>query len=233
MDAGPGAASVNQALRLYYRSWRFIVAVSLILWSLPAVTALWISSFYGNDRGLALEAAWLTLMLLVSPLFDAAIIWRLHCLTGTASTSWREIASVAAKRWPYLFFTSVLFQLKVLTGLLLFVVPGFYLALCYSFFTPIAVFENAYPSEILRKSKALVSGRFRDIFKHLAFLTIISLACEQLISALLPGEAQSWWVIEKISGQIVWAFYTVGLYVLYRRYTLQSAGKETGNEARA
>lgn len=79
-------------------------------------------------------------------------------------------------RWVHFAFLSIIKWFAIIIGLVLFIVPGMYLAVRWSFAEYYVITEKMRPLEALRASSALTSGYRWKIFGYTVLTTILFIA---------------------------------------------------------
>ena len=157
---------------LYAKNWRKFVPF-LILLILPTlilsalgVISLYLdvylpeSSFISNIIILAIFVASLLFTFWIS----IALLRALAMAANNQPFDWKNLFSTSSSLiWPIL-WTSFLVSMIVLAGGLLLIVPGIIFAIWYNFTIYTVVFENTRGLNAMRASKALVVGRWWDLF---------------------------------------------------------------------
>jgi hypothetical protein len=130
-----------------------------------------------------------------------------------------------AKSMPYLrplFWLIVQTSIRVLLGLLLFVIPGILLSLNYSVSVPVAIFENLRGSEALRRSTDLTEGyRGRIFVIYFVFwlIGLIESSALEYLAKMLPGTF--WWssvfpqLVDLLSSTLIDPLLLIALALVY------------------
>jgi len=150
-----------------------------------------------------------------------------------------DASSQAMKLWGRVLGASIMSGILGVLALLLFIVPGIYLFVCFSLVAPVAVFETLRGSEVLSRSRALVQQRgFLAVLGYgVAFYAVY------LVLSLAPGMAISFglellevpehWVLTAMTSMpinIVSSALVIGATLLYIDASGQRALSPVGTD---
>jgi hypothetical protein len=141
--------------------------------------------------------------------------------------------------WISLVVATVLYEVMVAVGVLLFVVPGLFVFISGSLYGPVVVVERCPPLRAARRSRELVRGSFWPV----AVLVTLALVLTELVtvvSGFALGELPDRWshvlggyVVEVLTSPLLGVGVAVLYYALLRRERERLAladgsGRETG-----
>ncbi len=136
--------------------------------------------------GFSLVTGLLFVMLLLVSLLISA--YQQSAMIQIAARDDKNIGSVLKKslrQVPALFWATLLAGLLILIGLVLFLIPGIILAVMLAFVGYVVVLEGVSGTQALSRSRALVKGRWFQVFwRGLAFVLIIGIPAGVVSSVL-------------------------------------------------
>jgi hypothetical protein len=97
-------------------------------------------------------------------------------LLGRVPQLQTEFAAALA-RWPLLILSSLLAGIVVFAGLLLLVLPGIYLLVCFLLLLPVVLFETHTPWQLLMRCMRLMQPLWRKALAAAVIATLIVLVC--------------------------------------------------------
>gem|GEM_PF-1574517 len=139
---------------------------------------------------------------LVPSFFLGGLVGGLHRLQLGEAVSWGSLFRMGAALFPGVLAVVLLSGLGIGVGIVLFVVPGLYLATRWLAVLPVAVIERPGVFASFRRSAQLVRGRGWDVFAFvlLGFLLLVAVQIlllfagglvVSLLSSLFPGFEQT------------------------------------------
>jgi hypothetical protein len=168
--------------------------------------------------GILVAAIAAVIGVIISAVLQAAI------MRGAAQGSIGDAVDIdASYKWGFARFGSVLLisilvGLAVLGGLLLFVIPGIFLAVMFSVSIPALVVENRRGTEAMGRSWNLVKGHFWHAFGLIVLAFIIAGIVAGIIGAIGSAISDNWfvtWIFSSISQIIVAPFSALISVLLY------------------
>ena len=155
---------------------------------------------------------------IISAVLQAAI------MRGAAQGSIGDPVDIdASYKWGFARFGSVLLisilvGLAVLVGLLLFVIPGIFLAVMFSVAIPALVVENRRGTDAMSRSWNLVKGHFWHALGLIVLAFIIAAVVGGIIGAIGGAISDNWfvtWIFSSIAQIIVAPFTALVSVLLY------------------
>ena len=155
---------------------------------------------------------------IISAVLQAAI------MRGAAQGSIGDPVDIdASYKWGFARFCSVLLisilvGLAVLVGLLLFVIPGIFLAVMFSVAIPALVVENRRGTDAMSRSWNLVKGHFWHALGLIVLAFIIAAVVGGIIGAIGGAISDNWfvtWIFSSIAQIIVAPFTALVSVLLY------------------
>lgn len=140
----------------------------------------------------------------------------------------KEIAKQAIRKTPQLIAASLIVNLLIGIGLLLFIIPGIILAVMFSLIMPVIILEDKGVLESLNRSRRLVSKRWSKTLILLIILVAAILATEILGSMAAVASAPVGYIISITATAIIEPIYPVAITCLY--YSMKA--KEISEERR-
>lgn len=138
--------------------------------------------------GFSLVTGLLFVVLLLVSLLIAA--YQQSALIHIASQADKNIGLVLKKslnRVPALFWATFLAGMLIIIGLFLFLIPGIILAVMLAFVGYVVVLEGVSGTQALSRSRALVKGRWFEVFwRGLAFVIIVGIPAG-IVSSIIDG----------------------------------------------
>ena len=139
-------------------------------------------------KGFSLVSGLIFVVLLLISLLIAA--FQQSALIHLASQDDKQLGSILKKsfhRVPALFWATFLAGLLIMIGLFLFLIPGIILAVMLAFVSYVVVLEGVGGTQALSRSRALVKGRWFEVFwRGLAFMLIIGIPAG-IVSSIIDG----------------------------------------------
>jgi hypothetical protein len=183
---------LGDAFAVYRRHFRvlFGVALAIVLPVQLIVSGVGLEELTSGYRennttaDVAIPAA--VSFLVNAPLIAAAAIAVLQALSNGARPRFRQSGQMALDVFPQLFLSVLLAGLAVATGLLLFIVPGIYIAVRLLFVPQSVVVDGKRGPDALRASWALTKDRWWRVFL-VAGLANLAVILGGLV-LLLPAE---------------------------------------------
>jgi hypothetical protein len=210
--AAPGAVRVTGLLQAAARLLRASLLKCLPLAMLAMLCArlpnlYWIASRHAPglraQRDLGFDLLTLAGTAIELWLIGAMMLRQRAVALGGATPLRAELA-VALRRLPVILLSTLLANLSVVAGLLLLIVPGAFLLLCYLVLMPVLLFEGAGPVAALRRSVQLIRGLWWQaltavVMATLGFLmvgTLVFAAILAVIAALLAADPSAFAAVE-------------------------------------
>lgn len=138
----------------------------------------------------------------------------------------KEAAGQAIRKLPKLIAASLIANLLIGVGLLLFIVPGVILAVMFSLIIPVITLEDRKVLEGLSRSKRLVSKRWGKTLLLLLTLVAVILTTEILGSMIAVALDPVGYAISIIATAIVEPIYPVAITCLYYSMKAKESAKE-------
>jgi hypothetical protein len=161
---------LGDAFAVYRRHFRVVFGVALAIVGPVQLIVSGIgleeltSSYRENSTTAEVLIPTAVSFLVNAPLIAAATIAVLQALSNDARPSFRQSGQMALDVFPQLFLAVVLMGLAVGTGLLLFIVPGIYIAVRLFFVPQSVVIDGARGPDALRASWNLTKDRWWRVF---------------------------------------------------------------------
>jgi len=144
----------------------------------------------------------------------------------TQKTAWQYFTG-ARKFVSNYFMTIVFYGLIVFGGVLLFVIPGIFWAVTFSFAPLVTIFEKVSVKDALKRSKQMVRAQWFDVFWRGLVLGIIILAISILATAVFNtiGKMSSFTgdMLETLFNTILTPLPLIMLYLLYTKLSVKKA----------
>lgn len=183
---------LDDGFRLFRTSWRQLLPVAIVVSLISSLPQLLISGLGQIKPGEAPSPVTLgtgavvtfVLIILLSTVSWAVMLAGVDLTARTGSASMGEAFRVGLRRSPAVIGTSLLAMLAIMGGLILLVIPAFYLmvALYPAFLLPVA--EKLGPRQSLRRAYALVKGSWWRTAGVLTVLTLILTALFAIVSVI-------------------------------------------------
>ncbi|HLK71187.1 MAG TPA: hypothetical protein VKT19_04485 [Steroidobacteraceae bacterium] len=238
----PGA-SVSQILETAARVFRGTLAKCLPL-AMLAVLVAELPSLYWTARGRALpqlghpwpaDPTWWTLSLLGAALalyLSSAMMLQQRSLIAGILCGSQAAMRAALQRLPLLLASWVLAQASLLVGLVLLVLPGLFLLVCYMVMLPVVLFEHPSPGMVLIRCVVLVRPQWWKTLAALVIAGIVVAVCVLVFAAILailavviPGAA-----FQAVAAACLVAFLAAALvFVSALALTLHSAASHSAS----
>ncbi|MEP7009174.1 MAG: hypothetical protein ABJC13_02525 [Acidobacteriota bacterium] len=143
-----------------------------------------------------------------------------EALAGQRAT-FRSALAAGFSSWGRMWWTRLLYQLTIVVGLLLLIVPGLYLMVRLSLVEPVAVQERISGSAAMRRSFELTEGRFWLVIRlGLALLFLFILPTVLIVAtAFVPGLDH--WLIDaaiQVIADVAVAFAAIALVTTYSHF---------------
>jgi hypothetical protein len=161
---------LGDAFAVYRRNFRVLFGVALAIVAPVQLIVSGIgleeltSGYRENSTTAELAIPTAVSFLVNAPLIAAATIAVLQALSNDARPSFRQSGQMALDVFPQLFLSVLLMGLAVATGLLLFIVPGIYIAVRLVFVPQSVVIDHNHGPDALRASWKLTKDRWWRIF---------------------------------------------------------------------
>lgn len=181
----------------------------------------------------------LPLIVLLSSIFYAAIIARIHGIAGQIPMTFGQALTVGFRRAIPIFMGSLLYGLAVLVGMILLVVPGLILGVSMFFMSVLVVVEGKGAIASLEGSHRLVSGLWWHTATVLTVAFVIATVpffVASFIAGLLTAPFMTaatlvrWTAINVVVSSVIYAFLLPILfclqYSLYRDLLLRKGGSD-------
>lgn len=193
----PGPVRVSHLLGTAARLFRATVLkclplamLAMVCWQLP--------NFYWTATGhqMSLKAQYNLNFNLLTVLGTTVELWLLGAMmlrqravaVGAPLQAGAEIRA-ATHRLPAILLGAVLATISVAAGLLLLVVPGIYLAVCYLVWLPIVLFEGAGPWDALVRSVRLIRPLWPKALTALVIVLLLVVIAAIIFGAVLAALA--------------------------------------------
>jgi hypothetical protein len=145
---------------------------------------------------------------------------------GKAPRGLGELYRRSGKRLGAMLWASILMGIGVGVGLVLLIVPGILLAIRWAVAIPVVMLEGISARAAMRRSRELVDGHRRDVFRVLANIWVRTgvawIACSLFIGAVASGTshpALTIWFGGVLAGALVTPYAAHALNVVYYRLT--------------
>jgi hypothetical protein len=137
----------------------------------------------------------------------------------TVAEAYRKSTSIF---WSFL-LVQLLVGIIVSLGFIVFIIPGIYLAIRYSFAAFAVIGENKRGMDALNRSRDLVRGRWWEVFIRLIFILILSLVPFAIFFFISPSSVAGQILQNALSLMLApfWILYIYGLYKALKSSTLQ------------
>jgi hypothetical protein len=234
-------ASVSQILETASQLFRVTLAKCLPL-SMMAVLFLEVPNLYwvagGHTpptfgRSVPADPTWWTLSLLGAAvtlyLASAMMLQQRSLIAGIACPA-RAALRAALQRLPLLLASWVLAQLTFILGLMLLIVPGLFLFVCYLVMLPVVLFEHPSPGMVLVRCVALVRPQWWKTLAALVIAVVVVLVCVLVFAAILSILAVlvSGTAFQAIAAACLIAFFAAaGVFLSALALTLHSAASHS------
>ena len=183
----------------------------LLIVSLPFILELLInllSAFYLTDASSFTEFVSGLLTLLIQTWVQCLLIFSIHNQDENKSIS--DISIYTLYKLPLILLWGLLVALLVALGLLLFIIPGIYIALRYSFYTFEILLSHKKSSESFKDTFAMTNGKTIQIFLY--FLPPLLIAI--LITVMIFSYVEIM-IISLLYNYVLIIFFTIYTYYLY------------------
>ncbi|MFT5387704.1 MAG: cytochrome b subunit of formate dehydrogenase, partial [Candidatus Omnitrophota bacterium] len=151
------------SFEIYKNNFQTFISISLIF----AVIIVLLAQV-SPVRGSGLSFIFTTISMLISSWFSMALMYASAALLQKKNITWQEALMLPKERFRMYVIVNAALFLLIISGFLLFIVPGVYLAVVYNFTSTITVLEKTEFKESFMRSAALVKGRFIQIMGFLA-----------------------------------------------------------------
>jgi hypothetical protein len=171
------------------RSGDLVRAVAVVLLPLTAAQIVLGLLLLHQDGGLGYLAGLVSLLLA----FAASQLATAACLQISAGAyvglrpTWEESLTFGMARVRTLLALELLAELGVVVGIVLFVLPGLYLAAAWQLAIPVLLFEGLAGPAALGRSRRLLRGRVLPAFGLLMVLNVLSFLVTGIVQAVLVG----------------------------------------------
>ena len=210
------SALVGDALRVFLRHWGTFIALSAVV-VVPVhliISGIGLEQLTaGYDRSPPVEESIIPTgvsFLVIAPLINAICIYALHSVAeGGRPRAGRSIVEGFEAFTP-IFLAILLAAVGIAAGLVLFIVPGVFLAVKWYFVPQAVVIGKARGTGALRHSWELTAGFWWRTFGILVVGNLIALLPALLLSAPLASVAESadraiWSLVGTIAAEIITA----------------------------
>jgi hypothetical protein len=195
----PGAVRVGDLLQLAARLFRATLLkclplgmLAMVCWQLP--------NFYWTAAGhqMGLKAQYDLNFNLLTVVGTAIQLWLLGAMmlrqravaVGAPLHTGAEL-SAATRRLPVMLLSAVLATTSIAAGLLLLVVPGIYLAVCYLVWLPVVLFDGIGPYASLARSVRLIRPLWPKALTALVIVLLLVTIAAIVFAAILAALAGS------------------------------------------
>jgi len=128
--------------------------------------------------------------LLIHPFYSVAIVFYLSSIISNKSITVPQVWLLSIRYWPSYLLLSVLLNLFVFSGLLLFVIPGIFLFVRFSFAEFYLLLEQKSPFDAIKYSLFNTKDYFLILFSGFLILGIFTFAPFLMITEALAGSEQ-------------------------------------------
>jgi hypothetical protein len=167
-----GTAHFRNAWKIFKSCPRVFVTSMLVL--LASWVGLELAVFALHSLGILV---WLILHLLFLLLFSGLMagfhVTALRAADGHSPNL--ALLTASLRRGPAVLLAFCIYSAAVLCGLILFVIPGIYVAVKYSFFVYVLAAEPVSALEALRRAAALSRGRWWTVFRFVLMALLLNL----------------------------------------------------------
>jgi len=193
----PGAVRVSDLLQTAARLFRATLLkclplgmLAMVCWQLP--------NFYWTATGhqLGLNAQYDLKFNLLTVIGTSVELWLLGAMmlrqravaVGAPLQTGAELRA-ATHRLPVMLLSAVLATISVAAGLLLLVVPGIYLAVCYLVWLPVVLFDGTGPAASLVRSVRLIRPLWSKALTALVIVLLLVIIAAIVFGAMLAALA--------------------------------------------
>ena len=127
--------------------------------------------------------------------FGAVAVIAHHELTGEGVEGWRPALGAAGRRFGVLFGANLLSGLAIVAGMLLLIVPGFFLMVAWAPLTPVVMMESLGVTASLGRAWTLTKGDRWVIAGLMAIYVLASLVlfgCLALVAGVIESATQNY-----------------------------------------
>lgn len=224
---------VQETWDRFTKRWKFYVLYTLVSMILPGIVfmvggalgaALGLGGLFAGGKsafGGAMILGGLVMLVAYIAAIYVSILFSVGLMLAIMDEKLSDIkaAVMAAKpKAASAFIISIIVGLLVMVGMILFVIPGVYLAVCYAFALWVFLAEGKTGMDALKGSKELVSGRWLAVFGRLFGMgVVVWLAVVLPITILSAIKLGFLAVIYQIAASIALGpIFAIFLYVLYQ-----------------
>lgn len=156
--------------------------------------------------------------LLIHPFYSVAIVFYLSSIISNKSITVPQVWLLSIKYWPSYLLLSVLLNLFVFSGLMLFVIPGIFLFIRFLFAEFYLLLEQKSPIEAIKFSVVNTKDYFLILFSGFLMLGIFTVAPFLMITealAVAEQEINLLSILISIIFDIVTIIFTVFAFRIY------------------
>jgi hypothetical protein len=168
----------------------------------------------------------------VTAFIVSAMMLRQRAVASGANVDMRAELAAAAHRLPIVLVSWILAQLSLFIGVMLLILPGIFLLVCYVVLLPVLLFENYNPYTALVRCVQLIRPHWWKALAAiviallvLGICTLAAAAVLSILAALLAGEGPAVQALAAAVTVGVWAIWCVFLSAL--ALTLHSAASSS------
>ncbi|MCL2616019.1 MAG: hypothetical protein FWD96_00075 [Defluviitaleaceae bacterium] len=160
---------------VFFRSFRFVLIISLFV-NIPRnaiimfIPQAWLPQINLLDMHLNFTEAFASMVPLTLVMYVVAILFEPLAIAGLVYVARKtmadedvEVAGIldnTLQRWPAIAFTACMFYVALVVGSMLFVLPGLYVMVVFTFYTMVVVERGMWGVAALIESARIVKGHF-------------------------------------------------------------------------
>jgi hypothetical protein len=198
------------SFEIYKNNFQTFISISLIF----AVIIVLLAQV-SPVRGSGLSFIFTTISMLISSWFSMALMYASAALLQKKNITWQEALMLPKERFRMYVIVNAALFLLIISGFLLFIVPGVYLAVVYNFTSTITVLEKTEFKESFMRSAALVKGRFIQIMGFLALIVALAMVPEVVNALLKPTSPSLAQAINRVLTTVILPFFMIAQIQLY------------------
>lgn len=198
------------SFEIYKNNFQTFISISLIF----AVIIVLLAQV-SPVRGSGLSFIFTTISMLISSWFSMALMYASAALLQKKNITWQEALMLPKERFRMYVIVNAALFLLIISGFLLFIVPGVYLAVVYNFTSTITVLEKTEFKESFMRSAALVKGRFIQIMGFLALIVALAMVPEVVNALLKPTSPSLALTINRVLTTVILPFFMIAQIQLY------------------
>lgn len=161
----------------------------------------------------------------VAIISQATIFLLVHAKPGelTAGKAYQQILPKMLSVW----WIGLLVTAAIVLGFIVFIIPGIYLMIALAFSMPILLFENQIGYQALKRGRALVKGRWFEVFIRLLIFGVLSLIVSAIITSPVTfgvGGSTMAFILQSVV-TLLWTPFSIAFtYTIYKQLVATKKG---------